>query len=275
SRMRVGGNTSWLLRALVPVASAAATEPAKDTIRLSISTNVPDSGRADQRVSAGPWKNNNHTPPPARGGATRGALAGGAPRRARPGRARGGAVGHPDPKKRLARGKGVALRRCPPDRPAAEEAPAAPEFHRHEIVIAGGEMRAGEAHQHAALFEPVHEAIARLGDVADVSEDQHRQPLLDELVHALRRRAAVGEPYIGEGPERAREVVGRGQRRLRGVDGRAGDNADRAPPPPLVEQRHRAGRALAGDFQPRDVVADLDRQRELGLALALAVLEGE
>jgi hypothetical protein len=50
--MRVGGNTSRLPRALLPVASVAATEPAKDTIRLSISTNVPDSGRSDQRVSA-------------------------------------------------------------------------------------------------------------------------------------------------------------------------------------------------------------------------------
>src|SRR5262249_62415924 len=45
--------------------------------------------------------------------------------------------------------------------------------------------------------------------------------------------------------------------------------------PALIEQRYRAGRALARDLQPRDVVADLDRQRELGLALALAVPERE
>ena len=30
-----------------------------------------------------------------------------------------------------------------------------------------------------------------------------------------------------------------------------------------------------GDLEPRDVVADLDRQVELGVGLALAVLEGE
>src|SRR5262249_24069189 len=56
---------------------------------------------------------------------------------------------------------------------------------------------------------------------------------------------------------------------------RAGDHADGTPAPALIEQRHRACRALAPDLQPSDIVADLDRQRELGLALALAVLERE
>ena len=115
----------------------------------------------------------------------------------------------------------------------------------------------------------------RLGDVADVGEDQHRQALLDELAHRLRGRAAIGEPHVGERPERAREIIGRGEQRLRGVGGRAGDHADRAPAPALVEQRHRAGRALAGDLEAGDVVADFDRKRELGVGLALAVLEGE
>ena len=45
--------------------------------------------------------------------------------------------------------------------------------------------------------------------------------------------------------------------------------------PALVEQLHHAGRALAGDFQPRDVVADLDRQVERRFGLALVALEGE
>ncbi len=171
--------------------------------------------------------------------------------------------------------EGVELLRLLPRQAAAENTPAASEFYRHEIVVGGREMRTGKAHQHATVVEPAHEAVARLGDVAHVGEDHHRQPLLDELVHGLRRRAAIGEPYIGEGPERAREVVGRGQKRLRGVGGRSGDDADRAPPPALVEQRHRARRALACDFQSRDVVADLHRHRELGLALALAVPEGE
>ena len=53
SSTRVGGSTSRAAR--VPAPSAVAIEPAKVTIRLSISTNVPDSGRSDQRVSAVTW----------------------------------------------------------------------------------------------------------------------------------------------------------------------------------------------------------------------------
>ena len=81
------------------------------------------------------------------------------------------------------------------------------------------------------------ELLRRLGDIADVGEDHHRHALLEELGHRLRRRAALGEPHVGERPERAREIVGRGEQRLRGVGGRAGDDADAAPAPALVEQR--------------------------------------
>src|SRR5262249_58126077 len=96
---------------------------------------------------------------------------------------------------------GVELLWLLPGQAAAKDAPAAPEFYRHEVVIGRGEMRAGEAHEHATIFEPAHEAVARLGDVAHVGEDQHRQPLLDELVHALRGRAALGEPNLGQGAD--------------------------------------------------------------------------
>jgi len=43
----------------------------------------------------------------------------------------------------------------------------------------------------------------------------------------------------------------------------------------LSSSANRAGGALAGDLEPRDVVADLDRQCELGVGFALAVLEVE
>jgi len=66
------------------------------------------------------------------------------------------------------------LLRLFPRQAAAENAPAASEPDRDEIVVAGGEARAGEAHQHAAVFEPARELIARLGDVADIGKDQHR-----------------------------------------------------------------------------------------------------
>ena len=166
--------------------------------------------------------------------------------------------------------------RLVPAQAAAEHAAAAAQLHGHEIVVGGRKPRAGEAHQHAAVLDPGGQPVARLArDVADVGQHDHRHALLDEAAHRFGRRRDVGEPHIGERVERARQIVGRGQQRLRGVGGGAGDDADGAAAPALVEQLHRAGRALAGDFQPRDVVADLDRQVDLGVGFALAVLEGE
>ncbi len=78
------------------------------------------------------------------------------------------------------------------------------------------------------------------------------------------RRAPVGEPHVGERRQRTGQVEGRRQQRLRGLAGRAGDDADGAAAPPLVEQLHRAGRTLARYIEPRDVVAQLDRQVERG-----------
>src|SRR5439155_624757 len=54
SSTRVGGTTSRTPRPLAPAESTVA-DPARETIRFSISTNVPDSGRSDQRVSAVTW----------------------------------------------------------------------------------------------------------------------------------------------------------------------------------------------------------------------------
>ena len=71
------------------------------------------------------------------------------------------------------------------------------------------------------------------------------------------------------------EIEGRGQQRLRGLAGRAGDDADGAAAPALVEQLHRAGRAFAGDFEPRDVVAQLDRQIERGFGFAVLPARSE
>ena len=98
---------------------------------------------------------------------------------------------------------------------------------------------------------------------------------------SMKRRTAsagrrdFGEPHVGERIERAGEIVGRGEQRLRGVGGRAGDDADGAAAPALVEQLHGAGRALGRNFQARDVVPDLDRQVDLGVGFELALLEGE
>ena len=166
--------------------------------------------------------------------------------------------------------------RLVPAQAAAERAAAAAKLHRHEIVVGAGEAGAGETHQHAAVLDPGDEPVARLArDVADIGQHDHRHVLLDEAPHRIGGRRDVGEPHVGERVERARQIIGRGEQRLRGVGGRAGDDADGAAAPALVEQLHGAGRALAGDLQPRDVVADLDRQVDLGVGLALVVLEGE
>src|ERR1700730_16935739 len=83
-------------------------------------------------------------------------------------------------------------------------------------------------------------------------------------------RPGLGKGYVGKRPERPRQVERRGEQGLCSVGGRAGDDADGAPPPPLVEQRHGTGGTLAADLQAGDVVADLDRkiERRIGLAVA-------
>ena len=84
----------------------------------------------------------------------------------------------------------------------------------------------------------------------------------------------VAEPHVGERRQRAGEIEGRCQQRLRGIAGRAADDADGAAAPALVEQLHRAGGAFAGDFEPRDVVAQFDRQVERGFGLAVLRRKG-
>ena len=107
------------------------------------------------------------------------------------------------------------------------------------------------------------------GDIADIGEDHHRQVLIEEMRHRVRRRFALGEPHVGERIERAHDVIARRQQRLRQFDAGAGDDADGAAAPALVEQLHGAGGTLAGNLDAGDVVADLDRQLELRLGLAI------
>ena len=254
------------------------------TMRRSMSTKLPDSGRSDQRVSAVTW-NSTIIPLPRLAAVTSGVPSASVAqvRSARP--ASGSASTWRVTLTSFGTGmlpNGPSLReggerlRLVPAQAAAERAAAAAKLHRHEIVVGAGEARAGETHQHAAVLDPGDEPVARLArDIADVGQHDHRQVLLDEAAHRVGGRRHVGEPHVGERVERAGQVIGRGEQRLRGVGGRAGDDADGAAAPALVEQLHGAGRALAGDLEPRDVVADLDRQVDLGVGLALVVLEGE
>jgi hypothetical protein len=69
-----------------------------------------------------------------------------------------------------------------PAQAAAENARRGAASDRHQLIVGGGEPRAGKAHQDAAFVDPARQAVARIaGDIADIGEDDHRQALLDEL----------------------------------------------------------------------------------------------
>ena len=136
--------------------------PARAVTRRSMSTNRPESGRFDQVVSAVTWKSTIRPSPRLSAvtigravGERRPGLAPAGRRRARPGS--GGGCRSPPaparPKNGLSRVNGAKRLRRVPGQRAAEVAPAAAQAHGHEVVVAGGEPRAGEAQQQAALLD--------------------------------------------------------------------------------------------------------------------------
>ena len=174
------------------------------------------------------------------------------------------------------REKAGKLLRLFPTQAAAQNAAAAAQFYRHQVVVFGaGEMRTGKAHQHAAVIDPFVQPLARLGDIADIGEDQHRQMLIEERFTASAGAMPSARRTSANGLSARDEIIGRADQRLRAVGGRPGHDADRAPAPALVEQLHRAGRTLAGDLQPRHVVADFDRQIDHRLGFRASALERE
>ena len=161
-----------------------------------------------------------------------------------------------------------------PAQAAAEAAAATAQLDRHEIVIGLRQTRAGKTHQHAAVLDPCVQALARFPATACRHPPARSSAAADR---GIARSTCCGAPRSpsrtsANGDKRAGEIEGRGQQRLRGIAGRAGDDADGAPPPAFVEQLHRAGGTFAANFQPRDVVADLDRQveRRFGFAILRA-----
>lgn len=124
-------------------------------------------------------------------------------------------------------------------------------------LVQPGEPGAGETQHHAARLDPCLERC-RLGriEMAAIGDDEQRERLLDQL----------GDPpgaQLGERGERALDEIGFGEKRLRGRrPGRAGD-ADRAPPPALVEEQHAADAVIAFEGEAGDAVAHIQRQVEL------------
>ena len=186
------------------------------TMRLSMSTKAPDSGRSDQRVSAVTW-NSTITPLPRR--------AAGDQRRA-VGERRPGVLGRGRNRARPAPGASPSRRSAPacrrtgcrarsgerlrliPAQAAAEDAAAAAQLHRNQLVVGGGEPRAGEAHQHAAVVDP--SASGGRGASPATLPTSARiiigRRWSTNCRDRLGRRAALGEPHVGERVERARQV---------------------------------------------------------------------
>ena len=88
-------------------------------------------------------------------------------------------------------------------------------------------------------------------------------------------RFALGDAHVGKRIERPLDVETRRQQRFRHVGDGAGDDADGAALPALVEELHRAGGALSGNLDARDIVAQFDRQIEMGLGVAIRSSESE
>ena len=103
----------------------------------------------------------------------------------------------------------------------AKYAPAAPQLHRHEIIVAACKMWPGEAHQHATIIDPLVQTVEGVGNVADIGEDQHWQTPVKETRDGFRWCRAFGKADIGEWVKRAREIVGRTDQGLRTVGSRS------------------------------------------------------
>ena len=71
------------------------------------------------------------------------------------------------------------------------------------------------------------------------------------------------------GASARRQIESRCKQRLRALGARSADHADGASAPALVEQLHRARRSLPRDFQPGDIVAQLQRQVERSFRFAI------
>ena len=229
---------------------AVATPADSATSRRSMSTNRPDSGRFDQSALAVTW-NSTIRPAPARRlrhqrravgqrgpgmGGEVGALArpapGGspAPPPARPGR-RTASDGERREPGRL--GSRTSRRQAGGRRPAGGPAAA---VSVSSIGCLGG-ARAGEADQQPALAPP-----SSVSASAPRPAGSGRSARISTEISRLQQRREIAVAQLGERRQRAAQIVQRaGERRVGGGEV-AGQQADRPPPPALVQQHDRCRR---------------------------------
>ena len=107
------------------------------------------------------------------------------------------------------------LRRRPRQR-AAEGTAADTQRHGQQVVAAVLQARTGEAHEHAALFDPgLHLSFDVAGQRADVGEHQDRRVLLQRGIDTGREVGVLRLDELGERRQRLLDVVERRQQRLR------------------------------------------------------------
>src|SRR5262245_49675366 len=162
-----------------------------------------------------------------------------------------------------------------PAQAAAQDSATAPQFYRDQIIITPRKVRSCKSYQNPAIVDPLVQTVQRVDDIADIREDQHRQMTIQKARHCFGWCDAFGETDVGKWIERAGEVVGCADQRLRAICSGAGHDSDSSTAPAPVEKLHGARRALTNDFQSCHVVADFNRQIDYGVGLPLAGLEIE
>ena len=108
------------------------------------------------------------------------------------------------------------LRRAPGERPAKLPSAAAKRDGK-QLIATLLEARTGEANQHAAGLEPALELLLGAGDeLADIGENDGRDLVLDQLVHAHRDIGFGRRHHIGVRRKRALHIIEWREERLRG-----------------------------------------------------------
>ncbi len=163
------------------------------------------------------------------------------------------------------------LLRCAPRQRAAERPAALAQTRGAQIIAALFHVHAGKADQQAALFDPALEArLHRLHQPSDIGQHHHRGLLFQQRRRCLVHIARLRLQDLGEGRERFLDIMSGRQQRLRHRAGFTGNDPGAVPEGARIQQKHRAGRCLAGDFQLCHLILQRDRQIQRHLCAAAA-----
>src|SRR5215467_7491630 len=147
----------------------------------------------------------------------------------------------------------------------AERASPEPQWHRQKIIAALLEPGAGETHEDAPLLDPlIHPLFDVVRQGADVCQHERRHVATDEALDAGREVGIVALGDLRERQQCALYVIERRQQRLRLLARGTREKTNAVPLRTGIEQVHRPRRALAGDFNARDLVAQLQGHVEIG-----------